>query len=126
MSITDIIEGLDFKWECNHEATTLDSATTAPLRLRTRSTAQAAADTAGAGDAIREEGMSIKITMLCTCDGCGVEIAMAEPKASEVNIARWRINDHLKKTGGVRREQMSRPTKHYCASCADGNPDKSK
>lgn len=63
--------------------------------------------------------MSMQIVMICRCDGCGVELACAEPTASGVNEARWAINRHLEKTGGMRQEVYSRPTRHYCAECAD-------
>lgn len=65
--------------------------------------------------------MSIRYTMTCVCDGCGVEMAKSEPRASGIDSARWAINRRLKEIGAMTRELYRRPTRHYCKICADGN-----
>lgn len=64
--------------------------------------------------------------LLMTCDGCGSELAKAEPCATDINSARWAMNDHLAKTGGFRRERWRGRTLHYCGGCADRAPAKKK
>ncbi len=63
----------------------------------------------------------IKYTMVCTCDGCGEEICKAEPRATEINSARWDMNRYIRKTCGMIQECYRRPTKHFCGKCADRN-----
>jgi len=63
--------------------------------------------------------MSLKITMTCICDGCKKELAMAEPGTTGIDSARWAIQRHLTKIGGMERQLFRRKTKHYCKNCAD-------
>lgn len=61
----------------------------------------------------------IKYTMLCTCDGCGNEICKGQPSATSINSTRWKMDNFIRKNGGMIQEVYMRPTKHFCGNCAD-------
>lgn len=64
--------------------------------------------------------MSIQIKMSATCDGCGTVLESDTPvKEADIALTRWKWRDLWKAHGVVQIERNYRPTKIYCASCAD-------
>lgn len=65
--------------------------------------------------------MSYSYTMTVKCDGCGYRLRDAIISIrSDLEGMRWKWNKEMQKEGVMFREQWRKPTKIYCAMCADG------